>query len=587
MDLRQVPLFESLSDQGLARLEACLRRCEYPAGRIILSAGDPPSEMHLIVDGAVRVELDSDRSSRSRATLLGPGQVFGEMAVVSGSPVSATIVAHRDTVTLSLSAADLSGLLEQEPGLYRHISDVVIDRLRHRTRSGRAAMEPAVAVIVVDGSSDGLRACASSIAEGVRHYAPDSLVVDALPGGGSAVRPEVPVLGHRIDQWRTDAAGSQYLLCMIDATTILPIASALRPGDAVLFLTENAGHAIRPAIVDHAVNLQTVLVDARLPSASNCRWVCHAGSVEAQAPGRAAGHWDRTLSPVMDRLARWLTHREVGIALSVGAAAGFVQLGLLAALEDAGIPLDFVCGASVGGVIAAWCAQTANVREAADAMIRYGSELAARRRVQWIPRSGLVNETWLDQLANSAFSGRTFADLRYPAAVVAADLVASERVVFDTGALAPAIRATSAIPGIFPPVRMGSRILVDGGLVTRVPADLLMQRRCGLKIASVVRPDRELTPTRLAEQADALHRELQAPFGLKAALGASWRMLGWWDSAAQARRADVVIDMPVPSRDGFNFGGAQRLVDLGRRIADARIDAIRESFERMLRPGTP
>lgn len=582
MKLPEVPFFESVSPQGLARLAGVLRRHEFAAGRTILSAGDPPAEMHLVVEGAVRIEISRAQSASAPVTLLGPGQIFGEMAVVSGNPVSASVVAHRDTVTLSLPAGELEALLAREPGLSRYISSVVIDRLRRQTRAGSSPPGPEMALIVVDEPSLPLLACASSILCGVRHYAPAATVLDALHDG--EIRPTA--LPGRIGQWRADATRSQHLVCVAGLDAARRIAGELGPGDAVLFLTGSPRHAARPPLPDHAADQQVVLLDARLSAAAGCRWVCHLMTSEVEATQRAAGHWDRARTPALDRLARWITRREVGIALSVGAAAGYVQLGLLAVLEETGIPFDFICGTSVGGIAAAYCAQTASVAEAAEEMIRYGSELAARRRMQWIPRSGLVSETWLDDLAASAFRGRTFADLRYPVAVVAADLIANERVVFETGMLARAIRATSAIPGIFPPVRMGARILVDGGLVSRVPTDLLVQRRCGLAIASLVHPDQETESAQLAREAEVLDKALQAPFGIRAALGASWRMLGWWDSAAQARRADIVIDMPVPRRDSYNFRGAQRLVALGRRIAEARAGVIHESFERMLRPDT-
>ena len=93
----------------------------------------------------------------------------------------------------------------------------------------------------------------------------------------------------------------------------------------------------------------------------------------------------------------------------------------------------------------------------------------------------------------------------------------------------------------------------------------------------------EATGRRAAE----LHRSFQAIFGIRAVLGQSWRMLGWWDSAVQARQADIVVELPVPLHDGFNFGAVERLVDLGRSLAEPRMPSIRQAFYEMIRPGSP
>src|SRR5688500_7547347 len=109
-ELRNIPLFAGLSDAAIGRLRERLRPRRYSEGEVILRAGDPPTEMHIIVEGAARIELDA-AWARGRRALLGPAQAFGEMSVLSGSPVSATVLAQRDTTTLALSGEDLASVL--------------------------------------------------------------------------------------------------------------------------------------------------------------------------------------------------------------------------------------------------------------------------------------------------------------------------------------------------------------------------------------------------------------------------------------------------------------------------------------------
>jgi NTE family protein len=165
--------------------------------------------------------------------------------------------------------------------------------------------------------------------------------------------------------------------------------------------------------------------------------------------------------------------------------------------------------------------------------------------------------------------------------------VAGERVVLDRGSVADAAQATGAIPGLFPPVMSDNRVLVDGGLVTRIPVDLLSRRRCGLTLAAIARSHVPTTSDARAAEFDRLHRRLAQPLGFRAALGASWKLLGWWDSAAQAQRADVVVNIDTPARDGFNFAAGARMAECGRNATEARLAEIQAAVRRMLMPGMP
>jgi len=284
---------------------------------------------------------------------------------------------------------------------------------------------------------------------------------------------------------------------------------------------------------------------------------------------------------------RYVTFREIGVALSVGAAAGFAHLGFLEVLEAAGIPIDYLCGSSMGGVVALGFAQYGKVAPAADAILRLGVQFARARGFQLVPRGGLLSRRRIEEIVRQLFGTRTFAELLRPAALVAADLVAGERVIMDSGSIADAARATSAIPGLFPPVRIGARILVDGGLVTQLPADLLVRRRCGLRLAAMVGSEWPRTGLERDAEADSLERRLDRPFGLRAALGASWKLLGWWDSTAQQEKADLVVSIVTPSQEGFNFAAGERMAACGREQTLQRIDSIRKAVDRVLCPGVP
>ena len=578
-DLRSIPLFAGLSDAGIRRLQERLRVRRYSEGDVILRAGDPPTEMHVIVEGAARLELNA-AWTRGRRALLGPAQAFGEMSVLSGSPVSATVLAQCDTKTLVLSAEDLASVLEVEPTLYRNISAMLGARLRHRTQPDALRLQPAVAVLVLHTDIEPVTALLRSLARGIGHYAPGSLLFDARSS-------QFDALLSRVARWREEAAGGQYLTVVSSAASLTAMRDLLMPGDVALHVKGAQVATVREDLDLGPVDSQTVLLGGRASPRAPGPWADSVSQEELAACSADGEAWNRERYPSLDRLARYVTFREVGIALSVGAAAGLAHLGFLEVLERSGVPIDFLCGSSMGGTVALGYGQCGNAPEFADAICRVSAQFAKARGIQILLRGSLVSHRRVQEMTRELFGERTFAELCRPVAVVAADLVAGQRVILDSGPIAAAAWATSAIPGIFPPLRIGSRILVDGGLVTRVPADLLLRRRCGLRIASVVhdaigesQSDRDL-------EADRLQRQLDRPLGLHAALGASWKLLGWWDSAAQAQKADLVVKIPVSLRGGFDFTAGLRMVELGREATRRHIAAIRAEADRVLAPGIP
>ena len=181
---------------------------------------------------------------------------------------------------------------------------------------------------------------------------------------------------------------------------------------------------------------------------------------------------------------------KVGIALGGGGVRGLAHVPILQVLDDLQIRPAVISGASMGGVIGALYASGMSAREIREVVerrlilkndtwrdvIEKSDEL-----LKWVHAfkpdfsgSGLINaEGILNSLLNE-IKAESFEELEIPFLVVATDYWSAEEVVFETGELFPAIRASMAVPGVFSPVSVENRILVDGGVVNMVPYDLLM-----------------------------------------------------------------------------------------------------------------
>ncbi len=156
---------------------------------------------------------------------------------------------------------------------------------------------------------------------------------------------------------------------------------------------------------------------------------------------------------------------RVALALAGGGARGLAHIGVLQVLEREGIPIHGVAATSMGGVIGALYARGLHPVEIAGVASEF-------RFPRWFVPGGLVRWEQIFPSAVPMLSGLSFEQLRVWLAVTAVDLEAGTQVVLHSGPVLPAIQATCAVPGVLPPVNIGGRWLVDGGLMNVLPVDV-------------------------------------------------------------------------------------------------------------------
>jgi NTE family protein len=158
---------------------------------------------------------------------------------------------------------------------------------------------------------------------------------------------------------------------------------------------------------------------------------------------------------------------KIALALGGGAARGFAHIGVIKALEAQGIVPDIVVGTSAGSVVGALYASGLNGFELQKLALAMEEDMLA----DWtLPDRGVLKGEALQAFINDRVKGRTLQKLAKPMGVVATDLHSGEKVLFRSGDTGIAVRASSAVPGVFQPVAISGRDYVDGGLTSPVPA---------------------------------------------------------------------------------------------------------------------
>lgn len=180
-------------------------------------------------------------------------------------------------------------------------------------------------------------------------------------------------------------------------------------------------------------------------------------------------------------MAKKLFNTKIGLALGGGAAKGVAHIGVLKALEDAKVNIDFIAGTSVGAMIAALYAFNVDI-EAIGSLAR---RLTMSKVTSFkLNKTGFFTTESLRELILEYVGEVNIEDALIPLSIVATDINSGEEIILTTGSVADAVCASAAIPGIYIPVEINGRTLVDGGLVQNVPIEALQALGAGVTIAS-------------------------------------------------------------------------------------------------------
>ena len=592
LELGEIPFFGSLDAVSRANISKRARLQTFRRGDVVCRRGERGSSFYAIARGGVAVVLEGSPEQPGRCVFLGLGQVFGEMSILSDQPVSATIVAVSDTAAWAIASDDFLELLDTAPQLQRSLIHMLVARLRHRTGQRGQVKAPSVALLSLPEGRAAYPSLARQIARGVAHYAPGSMLMSAGTGAttvGLVVHVPAENIPDVISDWRSSHKGERYLLILSTQLQAKALGRHLERDDVLLRLEPEGNE---DGLADSGIGglfergyAAIVGPDDEAPPEGPWRFRVPAAELEA-ARAVAGSDWDREALPTLDWIARWITCREVGIAMGSGAARGFAHLGVLDVLEEHGIRVDFACGSSIGGIVALVYGVKGSARDAIERTRRAIGSNRKIRDVSWSPRAGFLVGKKVRQAAAGAAAERTFAQLARPAAAVSADLVSGTRHVLEEGKVAPALVATSAIPGLYPPMEVGDALLVDGALVSRIPVDLLDRRRCGLKIAVNVVPSPAPSQS-LAADKEHLTRRTQQLLGFRTVIGKSWELLGWWHGAQEAEQADILLEPVTDRYAGFDFDSFDEMIEVGRRTTRERLQLIQRAYEAMLEPGAP
>ena len=255
---------------------------------------------------------------------------------------------------------------------------------------------------------------------------------------------------------------------------------------------------------------------------------------------------------------------RIGLALGGGAARGFAHIGVIQVLEEAGIRPDLVVGTSAGSLVAALYASGKSGAE----MARLALAMDEGAITDWsFPARGLIRGEALARYVREHTGGRSIEQMKLPLGIVATDLDSGAPILFQRGDTGAAVRASSAVPAVFQPVKIGNREYVDGGLVSPVPVRFARQMGAELVLAIDISSPPEGNAT-----GDVMKMLLQ-----------TFAIMGQSISQFELQGADLVLRPMMIGVSSADFSARQKAIQAGRDAATRQLAELRARIASLTR----
>ncbi|HEX6042553.1 cyclic nucleotide-binding domain-containing protein [Longimicrobium sp.] len=545
-------------------------------GELLWEQADSGDALYLVISGRLRtVRIETDGTARVLGEA-GRGEIAGELAFFGCEPRGERVEAVRDAVLVGFTRDEFDRLVARRPAIIRQVTRLVLDRVGGaRTPAPGRVINVAVVPVGPGAPLDAFCARLASAlgahgrtlhltAAGVDARMAERDIAQAWDDGAETERLlawlEARETDHRFVLYQADESASAWTRrCMRQADRVLLLARA--GDDPAPGAVERAVQALEDRATDAYEALVLVHPDgSKLPS----------GTAAWLRPRAVREHhhvrWDGEAD--FARLARGMAGRAVGVVLGGGGARGMAHIGVLRALTEAGVPIDFIGGTSIGAGVAAQYAYGVP----ADGLL----ELNRRIYLEWqpqkaltIPLVSLVDNRLAGVCGERVYGDAHIEDLWTPYFCVTSNLSTAEMVIHRTGLLRKYVLASASIPVFAPPVLEGSHLLVDGALLNNLPTDVMRQTGCGVVIASEVSVDDDalFTAERVPTSWEVLRgrfRRGAPPVKFPGLMDVAMRaalLHSTWREAAAVREADICLRPPV---DAFGLMEFERMADVAQ-----------------------
>lgn len=571
--LAALPLFAGMDAQALGDLANRMEWLALPGGAVLFAQDEVSDSLYILIHGRLAASKTNEEGRTRALGAVTPGECVGETGLIAAVARSATVIAMRDSELLRLSRDAFERLIAVHPQAMLNMARIALRRFSDAR--GPSSVPHCFALLPASSGVDLL---------GFAHRLARALDVD--PAGAII---EAAKARGRDPGWFSAREARSAFLIYVDSDDLAWRERCLRQSDCVLLLADAANASVEPP---PAARVRGEAVEQPSKS-SHLPWHLVLLQSDDPVPGstrlwRAAfpqtTHHHVRHDADLGRLARRLTGRATGLVLSGGGARGFAHIGVVRALRDAGIDIDFVAGCSIGGIIGAGVAADWSYAQMVENYRRCFVD--TNPLSDWtLPLVSLRSGRKVARLLREAFGEtRDIEDLPLPFFCVSSNLTEGALEVHERGPLWRWLRASCAIPGVLPPVFANGRVLVDGGVIDNLPVAELRKRLNGEIIAVDVGGNYRLETTMEESELPPWWQLLPELFGLRRrpSLGKILLRAGMVNSDAtvqrRRRQTKLLLKPALEGIDLLEWQAFARAIDLGYQYTLRQVGGPRDAL---------
>ena len=495
--LASAELFKGLDDSILDEITHLVEVIRIPGDEVLFQQGDPGDGLYIVITGRLRVTVKREGNPEEVVAEVARDEMVGEMALLTGEPRSATVRAARDSILIRLSDEGCNAIAQKHPFIVLQMARTLAKRLAAMNRSPRL-VTPLVNIMLIATSprvklSQFARQLVASLGEfGPTLYLNSRRVKSIWEIEGSERGQPRTQQNVKFENWINEKESKfQFIVYEADHVASNWTRRCLRQADRILLvgntdLSPDLG-PLESELLHHQPQQPTARIELvleypkiQLEFSDTYRWL---------EKRQVSAHYHVRLDFLSDfaRLARRLSGKSIGLALGGGGLRGLAHIGVIRALEELSIPIDFVGGTSMGSIMAAQFAMGWDYQK----MIRANKKMW---KDSWpmndytFPFMACLSGEKFDQALQMMFKDKKIEDLPLRYFCVSTNLTTAGLTIHDEGPVWKRVRGSCSLPGIVPPVFDNGAMFVDGAVLNNVPGDIMKRLSGGRVIAVDVSP---------------------------------------------------------------------------------------------------
>ncbi|PHH58084.1 patatin-like phospholipase family protein [Coxiella burnetii] len=467
--IKRIKFFSSLPDEKAAELVPHFNKVNLQSGETLFYQRDDSLFLYILIKGKLISELSTASQEKIIVGTINPIETVGELGSLSGEPRSLTVKAATDSVVLELPNKIFKEFCQEYPAILTDISKFIVDR--------------SLQIIKIMAQEEARKV---------------NLIFPLLQKTSLNLSTEIletkfnEIFFRHQEVYYTNEQKSE-INKTLQIDEIKPVSIFLKSWDSFLFTevidrlacvylvveSEQPAHFDQDTkkIIQDIQRLPNVRLELILLQPENIDQPKNTKKWLEKFDFDLHHHLQLNQSDSWARLIRFMTGKATALVLGGGGARGFSHFGTLKALRENNIPIDAIGGTSVGSVVAACYAMTQDCNETMKLLQdlkRAAKHSFSLRNLTW-PFISLFSSHPLTTLLMSTFGSTRIEDLWIPFFAIFANLVDKDEFVQKRGLLWEAVRSSSSLPGIYPPIVKKGKLLLDGGLINNLPVDTMRE----------------------------------------------------------------------------------------------------------------